>query len=252
MQLLHSFQSEWLKTKRSMAFWLCLFGGFFVPLIFFATYLYLHTSINMNTQVPDIWVSHFTKCWRNMAILLLPAGVILTSSLITQLEYKNNTWKQLHTTPQSLTVVFASKLLVIVGMIFMFFVFFNIGIILSGEIPCLMFNRTFSDQPIPYEMFFKENVKFFLACLPVIAFQYLVSLRFKNFIGTIGLGLLVLICTIIASEWEYVYFSPFSYSYFIIGKKLELAISSHWLALGYTAVLLAVAYFLYITRKEKG
>lgn len=252
MQLLHSFQSEWLKTKRSMAFWLCLFGGFFVPLIFFATYLFLHTSINMYTQVPDIWVSHFDKSWSNMAYLLLPAGVILASSLITQLEYKNNTWKQLHTTPQSLAVVFASKLLVIIGMTLMFFVFFNIGIILSGEIPCLMFNRTFSNQPIPYEYFLKTNVKFFIACLPVIAFQYLVSLRFKNFIGAVGLGLLALISTIIAFSWEYVYLSPFSYSFFISGMKPQLDISSHWLALVYTAALLVAAYFLYTTRKEKG
>jgi hypothetical protein len=30
---IHSFQSEWLKTKRSLAFWMVVIGGFFTPSI---------------------------------------------------------------------------------------------------------------------------------------------------------------------------------------------------------------------------
>ena len=39
--------------------------------------------------------------WEFMGFFLLPIGVILTTSLVTQLEFRSNTWKQLHTTPQS-------------------------------------------------------------------------------------------------------------------------------------------------------
>ncbi len=134
MNFIHSLQSEWLKTKRSAASWLCIIGGFFIPFIYLIAFLKNNTSIN---KYPDhIWETHFNELWHNMAIFLLPMGVILASSLITQMEFKNNTWKQLHASPQSYPTIFLSKYSVIFLMTVKFFLFFNIGLILSGLIPC--------------------------------------------------------------------------------------------------------------------
>jgi lipoprotein signal peptidase len=40
MQLINSIKSEWLKTRKSAASWLCLIGGLFIPLIFLIGFLY--------------------------------------------------------------------------------------------------------------------------------------------------------------------------------------------------------------------
>src|SRR5450432_3168395 len=71
-------------------------------------------------------------------LFLYSICVILAASLITQIEYKNNTWKQLHSLPLSFTTIFFSKLAVIIVMVLQFFIWFNIGIYLSALIPYLL------------------------------------------------------------------------------------------------------------------
>ena len=250
MNFIFSLHSEWLKTKRSAASWLCLIGGFFIPLIYFIGFLKNHQSINGYS--PNIWEQHFMQLWRNMAGFLLPMGVILASSLITQMEYKNNTWKQLHTTPQSYTTIFFSKFSVILLLTVKFFIFFNIGILLSGLIPCLLFDHQFPKQGIPIMFFLKGNLKFFITCLPIIAIQYLISLKYKNFLVSIGVGLVALIGTLIGLSWKYIFISPYSFcpSNFMSGKK-EL-FNIYAVSVLYFLVIMTISYALYITKKEKG
>src|SRR5882762_1655331 len=100
MNFIHSFQSEWLKTKRSAAAWLTLIGGFFIPVIILTDLLLNYKSLPVAYLAPHFWDRHFSKSWQSMAFFLLPVGVILASSLITQLEFRNNAWKQLLVTPQ--------------------------------------------------------------------------------------------------------------------------------------------------------
>ena len=95
---------------------------FFIPLIYFIGFLKDKSSIN--DYKLDIWQKLFNQSWQNMAAFLLPMGVILASSLITQIEYKNNTWKQLHATPQTYTNIFIAKFSVIILMTIKFFIFF--------------------------------------------------------------------------------------------------------------------------------
>src|SRR5688572_24284850 len=172
MKLIHSIQSEWLKTRRSTASWLCLIGGFFIPLIYFILFLKDQSSIN---HIPsgNPWEMHFNQLWQNMSMFLLPMGVIMASSLITQIEYRNNSWKQLHTTPQNYATVFAAKLIVILLMMVKFFIFFNIGILISAIVPCLLFDGALPEQPIPITYFLKENACYFIACLPIVSVQFL-------------------------------------------------------------------------------
>lgn len=248
MIYLHSLQSEWLKTKRSAASWLCIIGGFFIPLIYFIVFLKNHSTINdLGT---GIWETHFHKLWRDMAIFLLPMGVILSSSLITQMEYKNNTWKQLHTTPQRFTTVFFAKFSVIILMTLKFFLFFNIGIVLSGILPTLIFNGSLPKESIPLMPFLRGNANVFLTCLPIIAIQYLISLNFKNFLVPIGIGLLGLIGSLIGMVWKYIWVSPYSYPSMMVVKFTSINIQLY--AFVYFVLIMMVSYFIYIRKNEKG
>jgi hypothetical protein len=191
------------------------------------------------------------QLWRNMGTFILPMGVILASSLATQMEFKNNTWKQLHTTPQSFTSVFFSKLTVIILLTVKFFIFFNIGVILSGIIPALLFTHSLPVMPLPFKFFVIINAKIFLSCLPLIAIQYLISLQFKNFLVPIGAGLLGLIGSLFGMSWKYIYISPFIYSPMLVsGEHREIPI--YWYSFFYFLIITAVSYLLYINKKEKG
>lgn len=254
MIFFNSLHSEWLKTRKSMASWLCIIGGFFIPIIYLIAFFYKGTSINDYDLYSNIWVLHFQKCWQSMNMLLLPMGIVLASSLIVQMEYKNNTWKQLHTSPQSYTVIYFTKVLVIILLTIQFFLFFNIGILISGVVPSLVFDGSLPIQELPIKYFIKENLKYFIACLPIIAFQYLISLKFKNFIIPIGIGLAGLIGTLIALKWKYIYYSPFMYSSFSMMpvRKIHININLHVLALTYFLFIIGTNYFIYIYKRDKG
>jgi|TARA_R110000737_G_C14619271_1_gene492693 hypothetical protein len=249
MLFFRSLSSEWLKTKRSAASWLCIIGGFFIPFIVFLGFLYRKTSINATPKF--IWEKHYNELWQNMAVFLLPMGVILATSLITQIEFKNNTWKQVHATPQSLTTVFFAKFSVILLMTLKFFIFFNIGILLSGIIPCLIFDGSMPKESIPVFAFLKGNAKFFIVCLPILAIQYLISLQFKNFLVPVGIGLMGLIGSLIGMSWSKIFISPYVYPILMV-FKLNKDYNLFVYAFVYFLIIMTAAYFLYISKKEKG
>jgi len=250
MAYFSSIHSEWLKTRRSAASWLCLIGGFFIPIIYLILFLKDQTSISQ-VHVGNAWKMHFRDLWQNMSVFLLPMSLILTSSLVTQVEYRNNTWKQLHTTPQKYTTIFLAKFTVVMLMTFKLFIFFNLGILLTGYIPSLLFDHQLPDDPLPFGYILKENGKYFLACLPVMAIQFLVSLRFKNFLVPIGIGFLGLIGTLIGITWKYIVMSPFSYCV-LRGLGFPSVYNLSLLAFIYFILILATSYILYVGRKEKG
>lgn len=256
MQFIYCFQAEWIKKKRSLASWLVIIGAFFTPVILIIVKLVHRKSLKEINSSPQFWENHWMNSWESMAIFLLPMGIILAASLITQLEYKNNTWKQWHTTPQHFTTLFFAKLSVIIVMMMQFFILFNLGIFLSGIIPGFFIKGVpYPDAPIPFARFLKQDLVFFLACLPIIAFQFLLSLQFKNFLVSVGGGLAIWIASVAAISWKFGYIIPYTYGslYFLkLGGKYKQEISINGWALGYFLIFTLAGYYLYVTRKEKG
>lgn len=259
VSFVHSFQSEWMKKKRSLASWLVVIGGFFTPvIIIIARLLYPH-QLPAEYQSSGFWNKLWSSAWESMALFLLPIGVILAGSLITQIEYKNNTWKQLYATPLRLSTIFFSKLLVIVTMLLQFFIMFNIGIYLAALIPYLFVNGvSYPTTPIPVMTVLKENGFFFIDCLPIVALQYLASLHYRNFLVPVGLGLALWVASIAAISWKFGYLIPYTYTMFNYvkgqtgGRVIQPMVNIHAMAIGYFVVITIVNYILYITRKEKG
>lgn len=259
MDFINSFQSEWLKKKRSLASWLVLVGAFFTPAIILMSRIKNSAKLSAVYVSNDFWIKLWYQSWESMAAFLLPMGIILAVSLITQIEYKNNTWKQLHATPQNFATIFAAKFLVIVIMLVEVFVLFNIGIYLSAVIPSMLFsNLPYPAAPIPYLYFLKVNLNFFLDCLPILALQYLISLQFRNFLVPVGAGFVIWFLGIGMLAWKYSYVLPYTHStldYFIssgqFGKR-KLPPNLQLIAVIYFALLTIVSYVLYVRKKEKG
>ncbi len=253
---IRSFQSEWLKRKRSAATWLTFIGAFLIPLIFTIARIVDFDELYPSVKSDKFWEILFRQSWQSMAIFMLPFGVILATSLITQLEYKNNTWKQLHTSPQSLTIIFFSKLSVIVAMMAQFFILFNIGIYLSGIIPSIIYRGIpFPEASINWEFWIKSDIKFFISCLPIIALQYMISLQFRNFLVPLGLGIGMFVASMIAMNWKHGYLIPYIFCTLTFvgpGAAVVSPIRIHWIALLYFVFFMIVSYVLYINKKEKG
>lgn len=253
---IHSVQSEWLKRKNSAATWLTVLGAALVPLIVLCYRFYYFELMAGQNASADIWEQLYNRSWQYMGFLLLPMGVILTTSLITQIETRSNAWKLLHVTPQRLTTIFFAKLTVILIMLLSFFLLFNIGIYLTGVLPALLVKEVpFPTAPFPWLKYLYGNGTFLLACLPIVAFQYLIGLRYRNFMAPLGVGLGLYIVSFIAFKWEYAYFIPYIYSIltFIDGMHHTVRpVNIYLLSTSYFVGFTVLAYTLYINKRERG
>ena len=256
MNFIHCFKAEWIKKKRSLASWLVIIGGFFTPAIMIAIALYRSDATRAALLKKEYWTNHWLNSWESIAMFLLPLGIILSTSLVTQIEFKNNTWKQLHTSPQTLTNLFLAKLSVIVVMLFQFFFLFNLGTYLSGIIPILFIKDAhYPVAIIPSNGIFYTSSMYFITSLPIIAIQYLVSLQFKNFLVSIGAGLGLWVASIASLAWKYSYVLPYSHGslyYLKMSGRLMRKVPIVEMAIAYFILIIIISYLLYITKKEKG
>ena len=165
-----SLRVEVIKTKRSAAFWLSVIGAAFVPAIFFLMYFFRPEVFTVQLK-NNSWENHFMTGWQALSAFMLPMFVILTCSLISQIEFKNNTWKQVFASPQTLGNIFFSKFLTIQLMILFCFLLFDLCMITCAVVVNLLNkNYQFLHQPLGWTFLLKlsfnepEVIFFFSPC----------------------------------------------------------------------------------------
>ena len=249
-----SVQTEFMKIRRSAAFWLVIAGGAFLPALMVLMYLTKPSKFNLGT---DPWMSHLSMGFQGGSFFLWPMFIILVTSLVTQIEYRNNTWKQVMTSPLRIADVYFSKYIVIQVMIIAGYLLFDIWIILSGLI-AQVFHPAFgfTHSPLPLHAFLMMDVKSYIAVLAMSTFQYIISLRFKNFIAAIGTGLGLIIAGLFMLTWDKVQFFPYAYSALTFMRdniKGDFSVLKHeYWSLGYFVVFLMAGFIDFTTRRERG
>jgi hypothetical protein len=257
--LVDAFRSEWLKKKNSLAVWLVLCGSLFTPAIVTVARLVQHDRLAALYAANDFWPSLWRSSWESMAIFFLPLCAILATSLLTQIEYRNNAWKQVHTLPLSLAHVFFSKLAVVFVMLGQFFVLFNVGIWLSGIVPYVLLPGVpFPPEPIPLADFIRQDAMYFVDCLPIVALQYALGLRFGNFLVSVGIGFLAWVGALAALSWKYGYLVPYTYVMLDYLRRLPASkavipdADIHLFAIGYFLAFIAIGYGMFVSQRQKG
>ncbi len=256
MNFITSTRAELLKTKRSAAFWLSVLGALFIPAIFFLMY-YFKPEVFIPMLKEDPWRIHLIRGWQSLSAFLLPMFIILICSLIPQIEFKNNTWKQVFASPQSYGNIFFSKFLTIHLMILFCFLLFTLFMIFSALLVNLFNNKfSFSDNSIDFAALFKLIFKTYVSILGISAIQYWLSLRFKNFIAPIGIGLGFLITSLIIMQWEHIFKVPYAFPILTLSSAMNNAgkwLENHELnSIGYFVVFTFIAFLDLKFRKEKG
>ncbi|HZH54031.1 MAG TPA: ABC transporter permease [Sphingobacteriaceae bacterium] len=215
MNFIQVYRSEWLKKNGSMAVWLMLAGAFFVPMINTLLFIFYPERLIPAYDTPtEFWMILFTRSWNSMVVLFLPLGLVLVNSMLCQIEYKNNTWKQIHATPIPYTTIYFAKLSVILVMLVQLFFLFNVGIYASAVIPS--FFRTelhVPYYPIPVKQILNENLNYFFVALPMLLLQFMLSMHFRNFVIPLGVGLVMVVLGITAISWEHHYLIPSLYPF---------------------------------------
>lgn len=254
--MINSLRAESIKARRSSAFWLSVLGAGFLPLVFLLMY-YFKADHFAAALKNNPWTPHFMQGWQALSAFLLPMFIILICSLITQIEYKNNSWKQVFASPQTTAEIFFSKFMTIQFMILLCFVLFDLFMILSAVTAnALNRNYSFFSHPIDWEALLRMNFKTYISVLGISAIQYWISLRLRNFIAPIGIGLACLITSLVILNWEHIYKVPYAFPLLsfqsIQARKAHLLQNHEWNSLGYLLVFLAIGFADMRYRKERG
>jgi lantibiotic transport system permease protein len=256
---IHAFQSEWLKKKRSLGSWLVVVGSLFTPVVVIVARLIHRDQLPKIYAADTFWTSLWRSSWESMAIFFLPMAAILATSLITQIEYRSNAWKQVHTLPISAATLFFSKLAVIVVLMVQFFALFDLGIYLSAVVPCLLSGKVpYPNGRLPVALFLADTLRYMVASFPIVAAQYLLSLRFSNFLLPIGFGFMAWVGAGAALSTRFAYLIPYGYSMLTYlrddprGKIAVPPFDIFWLAIAYAALFTIASYWLFVTKAQKG
>lgn len=253
-----SLRSELLKSKRTPAFWLSVLGAGFIPAIFFLIY-----TIKPEKMIPRLqlmpWVSHFLQGWNFLNSFLLPMYIILVCALIPQIEFRNNTWKQVFASPQSTANIYFSKLASVHILVIAALLLFNLFMILTGVVSNLIFTGyTFLQTAIDWEAMWKLTLKTYVSVLGISAIQFWLSMRFKSFVGGVGTGLALLVSSIIVASmnWEHISKMPYAHPVLTIQTMMQqnrpLLENHEWNSIGYFLFFSIFGYVDLLLRKEKG
>lgn len=203
------------------------------------------------------WEKIIHDNWEISTAFLIPLYAILITSLIVQIEYKNNTWKQVYSSPRSNPDIFFSKFLVINSMIILCFMLFSLSIIIFSYAANLVDSRySFFATEIPWKMLWSLLWKIYYGIIAIITIQYWLSLRFKNFIVPIGIGLGLIITGFVIIGWKHLYVYPYMFHaifYYPQFQKMPGSLMKAEIgdALWFLLILI-LSYRDNVVRKERG
>ncbi|ANE49999.1 ABC transporter permease [Flavisolibacter tropicus] len=245
MNLLVSLRSELLKTTRTASLYLTLIGAAVGPVIFLLNVLVDENEIDASEKDP--LNALFRILFEMNGAALFPLFVILICTLLPQIEYRNNTWKQVFASPQTKVNVFLAKfmnvhLLMLVFLIathlFMFLTIVGVNFIK----PTLNLFK----HPLNGNTVWVNAANAYILLLAVCAIQFWMGLRFRNFIVPIGIGFaLWLTGTIMAVQYKsnLVYYFPYSFHAFPVSTKLKSSLTQiAWTSLVYALLFLIVGF----------
>ena len=246
MNLLISLRSELLKTKRTASFYLTLIGAALGPVIFLFNVLLDDDELDGKTKDP---LNALFKILSEMnGVALFPLFIILICTLLPQVEYRNNAWKQVVTSPQTKANVFLAKFMNVHLLMLIFLIATHVFMFLTVvAINFIKPDLNLFKYPFNERIVIVNAANAYLIMLAVCAIQFWIGLRSRNFIVPIGIGFaLWLTGTIMAVQINssLVSYFPYSFQAYFVSQKLQPQLTQiAWTSLGYALLFLIIGFF---------
>lgn len=204
-------RAEMLKIKGTFAIWLSVIGASLVVVLWFCILFFKANDFAKVFSKGNPWDFLITNCFAGVEFFLLPLYIVLLNSLVLQIEHKAFAWKSVLAMPVKRSQVFISKLVIILVLIFLTHLLFAFEILMTGKIlgilkPVLPFTKTTT----PYLLLLKITLKSFVSILALCVLQFWLSIRIKNFIVPLGIGLAGTVTAGILWKWKKSIFIPYA------------------------------------------
>jgi hypothetical protein len=251
MSLTISLKSELTKIKRSPIWILTFVAAALAPALLLLAISETHDggqpSDDIGKMAKGAWDFYYYQGIGILSFVFLPMFVILTSTLLPQIEYRNHTWKQVLASPQSYGKLYISKFLIFQLVIVVFIVASLAFMALSGVVSAALNPKfNFYAHPLDWEKMLLSFAKAYVAILGLSAIQFWVGLRFKSFLVPIGAGVLCFILGMINMLGYPVIDAakfPITYSGFVFIKQNAAKVAEVlWYSTAYMAMILLVGF----------
>jgi hypothetical protein len=185
--------------------------------------------------------------------MLYPLILAVFGQAMSDLEYKNNTWKQLFTLPVQRSKIFCVKILYLTEIVFLslftaYTVFLLSGYMLSYILPHYGFQDY--DVRILVLTFFGKCL---IGSLAIIYIQFMLSLLFKKFVLPIGIACFFLVLSLFLFQSKYIDFIPYISLYLsheqFSSETLNVLIKSDYINIGYIALSLVGLFGKLVLKK---
>lgn len=249
-------KAEFLKCKNTAAFWLTVAGAAFIPVINVFKCV-ARPDYFIPILKPDPWKVFLEYNWQIAAFFLLIMYVILVTSLVVQIEYRNGTWKQVYASPRSYADIFFSKFITANTLVVGCFILFNFFIVLCGYATGLIEDQyPFFLHAVPWSEMISVSIKMYASVLAILVIQYWLSLRFGNFIVPMGIGLALFTVGFMIRQWENIDYYPYMYPFLVYFKNPGLPPDTAQKAIVHSLIWsvagLLLGFLTMANRKEKG
>jgi len=251
MKLIIALRSEMLKTKRTASFYFTIVIAAFIPAILLLNILTGGSDLGAIGKDPLNGI--FQLGAERTVIAFFPIFVILVCTLQPQIEYRNNTWRQIFASPQTKGNVFLAKFLTI-NLFLVLFLVVNL-LFLSVVVAVTHFSNpalNLLEQPFDAVGLLVRTANTYITVLALCTFQFWLGLRYRNFIIPIAIGLVLWITgtVLIFEESSLVEFFPYSFQVFPIVSKLQPKMAQvAWISVGYTAIFLLLGFIDFRSRR---
>ncbi|HEX8333658.1 MAG TPA: ABC transporter permease [Segetibacter sp.] len=240
MSLLKSLRSEILKTKRTAPLYFTLAAAAFSPLMSMLDIILDGVETDNRSDIFNIMLMNK---FQMTGLVALPLFLILVCTLLPQVEFKNNTWKQVLTSPQAKFNVFAAKFIDVQLLTLVFFITNLLLMFLCAGILHLM-DPTLDvlNQPLNGYKILMSRVNSYVSVLAICSIQFWLGLKFKNFIIPTAIGIACWFAGTILVLQKLDFAAYFPYSFHAYGRfpKYDPTIN----IVGGTSLIYAVLFLI--------
>jgi lantibiotic transport system permease protein len=253
MSFVHSFRTELYKHNRTSTWYICFLLTLIIPLIMVMDYAEQEDISSKIDGNPWSVFIRLSNVFYN--VLILPLFTLLVTTLVPQIEYKNNTWKQVLASPQSYLDIYMARYATVILMIVLFTIVHNILIVLTGLSIALLFPKYgFSNSGVDIVLLLKSAAHSLICVLGMSAAQFCMGMRFRNFIVPIAAGFIMWLLNIAMFEFHFggAVFNPFSYLLLSAFSRYESSRYAIMIgSVGYCLLFLTAGFREWIFNREK-
>lgn len=190
MSFLDVLETEFMKLKRSPVWMLMSLAPLFMVIFGTSNFIRYKDTFLQNGGNP--WDKMLSQVVFFYGSLLLPLSIAVLTVWLARIEHSNNNWKYLLTLPISRWSIYTAKTIVHIILVGLSMGVLYVGMIVAGKIVSI--------EQISYLYLLKSVLTGWVACLPILAIQMWLSIRFTNISIPISISLFASLASIIVTN----------------------------------------------------